>query len=87
MYAQDKRTVFEAAGLKGEGKDAEKLRNCLRHSFATYHLALHRDATKTAYLLTHSKPTMLYQHYAGRATKAEAEAYFAITPSSLKRGG
>lgn len=80
LYALDKRAVFEAAGLKGEGKDAEALRNCLRHSFATYHLALHRDAAKTAYLLTHSKPTMLYQHYAGRATKADAEAYFSIVP-------
>ena len=30
--------------------------------------------------LTHSKPTMLYQHYAGRATQAEAEGYFAILP-------
>jgi integrase len=80
LYALDKRSIFEAAGLKEEGKDAEAFRNCLRHSFATYHLALNKNAASTAYLLTHSKPTMLYQHYAGRATAADAAAYFSITP-------
>lgn len=80
LYALDKRAIFEASGLKGEGKDAETLRNCLRHSFATYHLALHRDAARTACLLTHREPSMLYQHYAGRATQAAAVEYFKITP-------
>lgn len=80
VYADQKRAAFEAAGLKGGDNDDEDLRNCLRHSFATYHLAANREATKTAYLLTHANPSMLYRHYAGRATKAEGEAYFAIVP-------
>lgn len=80
LYALDKRAVFEAAGLKGEDRDDEALRNCLRHSFATYHLAGYKNAATTAYLLTHAKPTMLYQHYAGRATQAEGLAYFGIVP-------
>jgi integrase len=80
LYALDKRSVFEAAGLKGDGKDAEALRNCLRHSFATYHLGANKDAALTAYLLTHSRPAMLYQHYAGRAQGNDSEAYFSILP-------
>jgi len=79
LYALDKRAVFEAAGLKGEGKDPEQFRNSLRHSFATYHVALNRDAGDTARLLTHRNTSMLYQHYAGRATQAAAVEYFKIT--------
>jgi integrase len=84
LYALDKRAMFEAAKLKGGDKDDEALRNCLRHSFATYHLAAHKNSAATAYLLTHSKPTMLYQHYAGRATQADGLAYFEILPSGLR---
>lgn len=81
LYALDKRACFEAAELKGgDDQDDEGLRNCLRHSFATYHLAANRDAARTAFLLTHSKPTMLYQHYAGRATQQAGKSFFEIPP-------
>ena len=54
--------------------------NVLRHSFATYHVAMHKDAASTAVLLTHRNPSMLYQHYKGRASAADAQRYFAIAP-------
>lgn len=54
--------------------------NVLRHSFASYHVALHKDAARTAVLLTHRSPTMLYRHYRGRASEADAKKYFAILP-------
>jgi len=55
--------------------------NALRHSFATYHVALYRDAGKTATLLAHrGNVSMLYQHYRGNATNAQAREYFAILP-------
>ena len=46
--------------------------------------ALYGDAAKTAILLTHRNQAMLYQHYRGRATKSDAEAYFSIVPSVSK---
>lgn len=48
-----------------------------RHSFATYHLALYADPGKTSLLLGHEgSPTLLYRHYRGLATKAEAKRWF-----------
>jgi site-specific recombinase XerD len=79
QYLELKREMFEHAGLKGEGYEGE-LRNVLRHSFASYHVAKHGDAAKTAILLTHRNPSMLYSHYMGVATKADAEIYFSIAP-------
>lgn len=93
QYFEEKGRIFREAGLKPEGKartrqDKERLarmHNVLRHSFASYHVALTGDAARTAILLTHRNQAMLWQHYRGRATKADAEAYFAITPVSAPR--
>jgi site-specific recombinase XerC len=53
--------------------------NALRHSFCTYHVALHGDAGKTATLLSHrGNVSVLYEHYKGNASKAEAKKYFSI---------
>lgn len=55
--------------------------NALRHSFCTYHVALHGDAGKTATLLTHrGNVSILYEHYRGNASRNEAEKYFSIVP-------
>ena len=54
--------------------------NVLRHSFATYHVALHKDSAKTAVILCHSSPRMLWSHYKGRATEADGKAWFEIVP-------
>lgn len=55
-------------------------RNVLRHSFASYHVALHSDAGKTAVLMQHTNQVMLYKHYKGVASKADAEKFFGILP-------
>ena len=48
-----------------------------RHSFATYHLARYADPGKTSLLLGHEgNPSLLYRHYRGLATRAEALEYF-----------
>ena len=55
--------------------------NALRHSFCSYHVALDGDAGKTATLLTHrGNVSILYAHYKGNASKADAEKYFSIDP-------
>lgn len=73
VYLAMKSEAFRLAGV-------EHPHNVLRHSFCSYHIALNKDAARTAVLLTHRSPSMLYQHYRGRASEADAKAYFAITP-------
>lgn len=87
QYLLEKGRIFREAGLKPERIETEadrqeidRLHNVLRHSFASYHVALEGDATRTAHLLTHRNQAMLYQHYRGRATRADAQAYFTIVP-------
>lgn len=63
------------------GAKVPLLHNCLRHSFATYHVAAHKDASRTATLLCHTSPKMLYAHYKGRATEVQGRAWFSILPS------
>lgn len=56
--------------------------DCLRHSFATYALALTAEPGRVAMWLGHNgNPTMLHRHYRGLATKAQAESFFALRPS------
>ena len=57
--------------------------NALRHSFCSYHVALHGDAGKTATLLTHrGNVAILYEHYKGNAARGQAEEYFSIEPEA-----
>ena len=56
-------------------------RNGMRHSFATYHLALHQNAPKTAHQLGHTNVNMLYNHYRNLANKKQGDEWFDICPS------
>ncbi len=76
VYNREKKAAFERAGLKLQP-------NVLRHSFCSYHVAQHQDAAKTAVLMQHANQAMIYRHYKGVATRADAAGYFAITPSSF----
>ena len=61
--------------------DVEFPHNAGRHSFCTYHVALHGSADRTATLLTHrGSISVLYDHYRGNATQAAAKDYFSIVP-------
>lgn len=57
--------------------------NGMRHSFCGYHLAMFGDAAKTALLLGHPNPTLLYSTYHEVTTKEEAEKFWAIVPKSV----
>jgi len=55
--------------------------NAMRHSFGTYHFALHGNALETSRLLGHkASDQVLFDHYRALATKAQGQAYFAIVP-------
>jgi integrase len=51
--------------------------NCLRHSFASYHLAHFRDASKTAFEMGTS-PDLLYATYANLVSRRDAEKWWAL---------
>jgi integrase len=53
--------------------------NGLRHSFCSFHFALHANENLTA-ALGGTSPAMVHQHYKGLATKAEGEAWFNVQP-------
>jgi site-specific recombinase XerC len=55
-------------------------KNFARHSFCSYHVARHKDAARTAVILCHSSPKMLYAHYRGNATEEDGKAWFEIMP-------
>jgi integrase len=55
-------------------------KDAMRHSFASYHLALHGSADQTATLMGHSSTDMLYRHYRALVSKSDAEKFFAILP-------
>jgi integrase len=74
QYMKEKGEAFIRAGVKFTP-------NCLRHSFATYHCAAYKDASKTALLMQHTSAATLWKHYKGKATHADGLKYFAILPA------
>ena len=66
----------EKGNLKSKWK-----RNAMRHSFGTYHFALHGDSMKTSIEMGHKTgDDVLFEHYRSLATHADAKAYFDIRP-------
>lgn len=63
------------AGILGESSWPH---NCLRHSFASYHLAMWEDAGKTAHQMGHTSTAMVHQNYARAVKKEEAEKWWGI---------
>lgn len=57
--------------------------NCLRHSFATYHLAARTNPGLTAYLLCHRNQQKLWEHYKGNATAAEGKRFETLMPGEV----
>jgi integrase len=73
----------EAEGLPPvESKPKCPPKNCFRHSFVTYHVALHRNPGKTALIISHRNQDVMFRHYLGIANKENAERYFDIYPSN-----
>jgi len=74
------RDMIQAAA-KASG--VELAPDVLRHSFASHHLALHRDAALTAHEMGHHNQETLYRHYRELVSQEDARAYFEISPSVL----
>jgi integrase len=58
-------------------------KNAMRHSFGSYHFALHDDSIKTSNELGHRQgDNVLFDYYRSLVTKEKAEEYFSIVPKS-----
>ncbi len=61
-------------------------RNALRHSFASYLLAMTENAAKVAHQLGHQNHTgTLFRHYRRLVKKSEGQRWFGIQPKVSKR--
>jgi site-specific recombinase XerD len=59
-------------------------RNCLRHSFATYHIAACKDPGRIAFLLCHRNQDKLWSNYRGNAEESWGKRYFDIAPETVR---
>jgi integrase len=62
-----------------EATEIKWKRNALRHSYASYRLAIIQDAGKLALEMGNS-PSMVFRHYRELVTLEDAKAWFAIVP-------
>lgn len=56
----------------------------IRHTFATMHLAHHRDEARLQVLMGHVSAELIYQHYRGQVTPAEAAEFWGLEPGGGK---
>lgn len=68
------------AGIRKAAQVEEWPQNAMRHSYASYRLALTQDAPRVAYQLGHRSPDVLWKHYRKLVTAQAARRYFAIKP-------
>lgn len=84
-----------AAGFGSEeannGADAEGAlplkpwpHNALRHSFGSYHYAMFEDAPQASAQMGHSNVTVFWSHYRKKASREDAEKYWAICPGNTQ---
>jgi site-specific recombinase XerD len=55
-------------------------KNALRHSFASYHVAKHKDAPRTSLELGHDNPNQLFQSYRELVKPVDARKYWSLKP-------
>ncbi len=65
-----------------EALELSRKANGLRHSYVTYHFALHQNEGRTA-AQAGNTPGMVHSNYRGLATRSEGEAWFSIAPSPV----
>jgi integrase len=80
IYPLGWRSYHEDAAQAARFHGLEWPQNGLRHSFASYHLALHQNAPALALELGQTSPRMIFDHYREVVTPEEALKYWAIRP-------
>jgi len=75
VYCHALDDLKKLAGISG--------RNILRHSYASYRLAVVQDSAKVAFEMGNS-PDIVYRHYWDLVTEEEAKGWFSILPRGAK---
>ena len=89
LFAKDKGNIIPTARksclipVKAKENGVVWKANGLRHSFCSYHLALHRNAALTSEIAGNS-PQMLRDHYKALVSSAAAVEWFSITPEKVR---
>jgi integrase len=84
FWPGEERTYLEHYGELCETAEITRKANGLRHSFCSFHFALHANENQTAQQAGNS-PAMIHAHYKGLATKADAEKWFNVMPSGTAK--
>ena len=80
--------LLRHAGFVEKDEDGNVVRvawkkNGMRHSFGSYHFALHADSIKTSNELGHRQgDNVLFEHYRALTTKKSGQQYFNLKPSA-----
>ena len=72
-----RQAVQKAAGIDPWPQDA------MRHSYASYWMTLHGDEDRCRDAMGHATKDMLVKHYRKHTTKADAQAFWALTPEAV----
>ncbi len=72
------RRVMTRCKIAGVERWNDWPQNCLRHSFASYLLAVKQDAGFVAYQMGHTSADMIYKTYASAVRKSDAEKWWGI---------
>ena len=79
-------TTKQVRDAKARGEELPKWPdNGLRHSYATYHLAFHENASALALHMGHTNTQLIFAHYRLPVPKEEAGIYWGITPENAKK--
>jgi len=77
------RTALEL--VRDKAKLSRWPHNCMRHSFASYHLEAYQDPQATSLILGHrGGDNLLFEHYRTLTTAEDAAAFFAIAPRNQR---
>jgi integrase len=57
-------------------------KDCIRHSFGTYHFAAHKNPVETAGLMGHVGVDIFFRHYRALVDEDEAERFWSLRPAS-----
>ncbi len=80
-FKRSRNDILKACGISGW------LRDGLRHTFATYHLAYHRDPGRTAFEMGHrGNADLVFEHYRQLAKRSDAALFWKIMPGDEKGG-
>jgi hypothetical protein len=76
QYAKAKESAFTRARVPHP-------HNCLRHGFASYHVAAFKNPSATSVILCHKSAKLLWDVYRGIANESDGKAYFETLPPEL----